>query len=128
MSYLWALIMISYSLNENGIFYVKFSDTVSVEDIKNYLLGFEKLKNLPNELLTFYDLRGANMKLTHNDLIFISELTNKATATYKSVRTVFLVDEPNLTAYSILFTEQLTSAKTTRKVFSTERAALNWLK
>ena len=121
-------IMITYSLNNDGIFYVTFSGIVTVEDIENYLLDFEKLSNLPQDLRALYNLRSADMKLTHDDLIYISELTNKATAVYKTVRTAFLVDEPKITAYSIIFTEQLTSSKTKRKVFSTESAALSWLK
>ena len=120
--------MINYSLSETGIFHVTFSGNVSVEDIKKYLQEFEKLSNLPQNLLALYDLRGANLKLTHNDLIFLSELTSKVTASYKTVRTAFLVDKPDQTTYSIIFTEQLVLEKTARKVFSTESAALNWLK
>ena len=119
--------MINYTLKDTGIFYVTFSKTVSVEDIKKYLLEFELLKSLPLNLLALYDLRNAIIRLTQKDLIFISELTEKVTASYKTVRTAFLVSEPALTAYSILYTEELVPVKTKRKVFSTEEAALNWL-
>jgi hypothetical protein len=120
--------MINYSLKDNGIFYVTFSGSVSVEDISKFLSEFEKLSNLPKDLLALYDLREVDLVLKVSDLTAISELTIKITAPYKTVKTAFLTDKPNLTAYSILFTEELVSEKTMRKVFSTEAAALNWLK
>lgn len=119
--------MISYSLKDSGIFYVNFSETVSLEDIKAYLLEFEKLDNLPKDFLSLYDLRGANMQLKAEDIICISKVTEKVTASYKSVKTAFLVDKPKLTAYSFLFSVDHNSEKTTRQVFSTETAALKWL-
>ena len=120
--------MIRYSLREDGIFYVSISGTVSVEDISKFLLAFEKLSNLPKDLLALYDLRNVDMNLTVKDLIVLSELSIKVTAPFNSVKTSFLVENPKLTAYSILFTEELMPENTMRKVFSTEEAALNWLK
>lgn len=119
--------MINYSLNNDGIFYVQFSETVSLEDIKEYLQDFEKINYLPQNLMTLHDFGNAKMLLTGKDIAIISELTDKATTFYRTVKTAFIVDKPNLTAYSILFAED-SRGKTKRKVFSTEEAALNWLK
>lgn len=119
--------MITYFLKKSGVFYVNFSETVTVEDIKNYLLNFEKLDNLPQHFLSLHDLRGTDMILNAEDIIFISELTEKVTSSYKSVKTAFLADKPKLTAYSFLFSVDHNSEKTNRQVFSSEEEALNWL-
>ncbi len=120
--------MISYSLKDSGIFHVMFTETISAEDIKNYLLEFKMLNNLPQDFLALYDLRGVDMKLTQKDLNIISVLTDQVTSSYKTVKTAFLVDRPNITAYSILFPDTSVPDKTIRKVFSTEEAAIEWLK
>lgn len=120
--------MISYSLNDSGIFYVKFSGTVTAEDVKAYLLEFETLNDLPENFLSLYDLRDADINLDREDILSISDLTIKVTASYKTVRTAFLVHKPVVTAYTYLFITELPSEKTVRKVFSTEDAAIKWLK
>lgn len=120
--------MIKFSLLDTGIFYVDFSETVTVEDIKNYLVEFERLDNLPKELYSLYDLRGVDMNLETDDIPLISKLTETATSSYTTVRTAFLVDQPNITAFSILFNVSTSSEKTLRDVFSTEEAAVRWLK
>lgn len=119
--------MITYFLNESGIFYVNFSETVLPEDINKYLLEFEKLKNLPSDFVSLYDLRGANLLLDSEDISAISKLTEKVTAAYKSVKTAFSVNKPKLTAYSFLFSVDHNSAKTTRLVFSNEEETIKWL-
>lgn len=120
--------MISYSLNNSGIFHVKFSGAITVEDIKRYLLEFKMITSLPQDFKSLYDLRDADLSLTFGDILAISRLTKKVTAPFKTVRTAFLVSKPNVTAYSILFSTQLSHRRTVRKVFSTEGAALDWLK
>ncbi|MDQ1769290.1 hypothetical protein GQR60_00470 [Labilibaculum sp. A4] len=120
--------MISFSLRDSGIFYVDFSDTVTVEDIKNYLFEFERLDNLPKNIYLLYDLREVDMNLEIDDISFISKLAEKGTSSYKTIRTAFLVDTPKITAYSILFNLDTSSEKVLINVFSTEEAALKWLK
>ena len=120
--------MISYSLNSDGIFYVTFSETVTTEHIKNYLSEFEQLDYLPGKLLALYDLRNAALKIESKDVSVISDITNKSTRNFHTVRTAFLVEKPNVTAYSILFSEEHVPKKTKREVFSTKEAALDWLK
>lgn len=119
--------MIEYSLLESGIFQVNLSGTVTRNDIKDYLLDFSQIDNLPVDLKIFYDLRKVRMNLGFKDILFISKLSKRATYRYQIVRTALLVDTPKITAYSILFSSLLTSKKTYRKVFSTEKAAYKWL-
>ena len=119
--------MINFYLSDSGIFKVTFSGTVTAEDITKYLLEFESLNNLPQAFLSLYDLRDANMDLKIIDILSISKLTKKVTSSYETVRTAFLVNKPNLTAYSILFTRESSHKKSVRRVFSTEEAAIKWL-
>ncbi len=120
--------MISFSLRDSGIFYVDFSDTVTVEDIKNYLFEFARLDNLPKNIYLLYDLREVDMNLEIVDISFISKLAEKVTSSYKTTRTALLVDTPKITAFSILFNVDTSSEKVLRNAFSTEEAALKWLK
>lgn len=119
--------MIKYTFNDSGIFYVSFIDMVSLNDIEVYLSEFERLDYLPGDVLLLYDLREAQLNLKFKDIFHISKIAKKVTSTYTSVRTAFLVNKPKLTAYSLLFTRDLVPAKTVRRVFSTEEAALKWL-
>jgi len=119
--------MIQYSLIENEIFYVTFSETIDVENIKTFLHEFKNIGILPENLLAFYNLQNATMKLSWVDILVIANLAKKVTAPFKSVRTVFLVNEPTNTAYSMLFIQSPSHKKSVRKVFSTEDAAMEWL-
>lgn len=119
--------MIKHSLNESGIFYVILSGVVTAADIITYLHEFEKIDYLPPNIRLLYDLRNASINLKLRDIVAISKFSKKVTSAYQSVRTAFLVSKPNVTAYSILFSRESKSKKTSRKVFSTENAAIQWL-
>ena len=118
--------MITYSLEDSGIFYVRFSDSVSAEDIKKYLSDFAKINDLPLDFLSLYDLRDANLTIVAEDVASISNLANKIVSSFRTVRTAFLVNKPDITAYSILF-KNSASKGIAREVFSTREAAINWL-
>lgn len=120
--------MITYSLQDSGIFLVDFSETVTIADIEKYLTEFKTIKNVPNNFIALYDLRGANLKLKAEDIQLLIELSEKATASLSSVKTAFLVDKPELTASSFLFSVDHNSEKTTRQVFISEQEAISWLK
>jgi len=119
--------MISYSLEDSGIFDVKFSGIISLNDVNKFLSDFDMINYLPQDIMLLYDLREANLNFNTRDIWSISEMTNKATSSYNSVRTAILVNKPNSTAYSILFAKE-SSHKIIRKVFSTVEAAIAWLK
>lgn len=119
--------MISYTLKENGIFWVVLSESIELIDITNYLKDFKKFDFLPRDLKLFYDLRDANLKLTAEDVATISVLAGESTMDYASIKTAFFVKEVHATAYAYLFAEQPGNTKGVRKVFSTIEAALRWL-
>ncbi len=120
--------MIGYWLEESGIFVVKFSETVGIEEIKKYISAFEKLSNLPDNILILYDFREALVKLKKEHIQMLNELAEKASRKYLSAKTAFIVDKPIITAIMLMFSEKTLTTKTKRKVFSTEIAAREWLK
>ena len=67
------------------------------------------------------------MELNLYKIVSVAKLSKKVTTSYTSVRTAFLVSKPKVTAYSMLFTQAPASTKSSRKVFSTKEAAINWL-
>lgn len=120
--------MIRYEQKEPGLLYVYLTGTVSAQDIQNYLSEFESFDFLPDEIMLLYDLQDVNLKLDLEDVSIVNSFAEKATMEYKSVKSAFVVSKPHATAFTMMFQSDISSAKTTRKVFSTEEAALEWLK
>lgn len=119
--------MIDYMLSELGIFYVQFKGKITHVDISNYLDDFKKMSNLPNPLLTLYDLRETNLKLALTEIEKIAKKADKVTEKYNAVKTAFIVNDPDLTAYAMLFNQVNENANKKREVFSTEESAKLWL-
>ena len=119
--------MITFKLSDSKIFYVKLIGTISVGDIEKYLGEFKSISDLPPDIKLLYDMTEAEMNLNVDDIHLISKLAEDATQKYESVKTAFLVNQPLLTAYSVLFSEFKSSSKTSRQIFSTLDAATDWL-
>ena len=119
--------MIEYSLEESGIFVIRFVGEIGIEEIKEYLKKFKNISNLPKEIKILYDLSDAEMTLSKKDIQTLNNLSILVTQKYDSVKAAFVVNKPNITAYSLMFSEKAPSSKTIRKVFSTEIAARDWL-
>lgn len=119
--------MITYEVDELGIFSVNFSGPVSFVDIKNYLAEFASLDELPLDIRLLYDMQEGEIDLAEDDLANIAKLADKATQKYHSVRTAFLVSKPDVTAFTYIFSQFKKNDRSVRRVFSTREAAINWL-
>ncbi len=119
--------MITFYLNDANIFYVRISDKISIGDIKDYLAEFKLIDYLPQKLILLYDLLDAELDISLDDINTISRIADEVTEKYLSVKTAFLVGNPNVTAYSFLFSELKDSKVKIRKIFSTLDAATSWL-
>jgi hypothetical protein len=119
--------MITYTVNESGIFCVKFSGPVSFAEIKNYLEKFKSIKTLPSEIRLLYDFLEGEIDLVEEDLGNIARLADESTVGYTSVRTAFLVNKPDATAFTYIFSQFAKNQHSIRRIFSTYDAALNWL-
>ena len=120
--------MITYSIGEDGIFYVKFAGPTSYAEIKDYLLKFKEITGLPEKIRLLYDFTEGIIDLAEDDLVNIAQLADKATVRYTTVRTAFLVNKPDTTAFTYMFSQFRKSNRAVRRIFSTRHAAMNWLK
>lgn len=118
--------MISYAIIDN-VFHVSLSETIELNDFLSFLKEFSEIENLPKDLKVFYDLRSANVNLHLDDINQLSEIAESKTLNYKSVKTAFVVEDPKVTAYAMLFSWLPSNDRITRKQFSTKDAALKWL-
>ena len=75
-----------------------------------------------------FDLRKAKLNIAYEDIAKFNEYTINSTAAYENVRTAIVVDEPNITAVSYLFTLDTPHKHIKREVFSSPETALKWLK
>ena len=119
--------MITHSFDKK-IYKVIYSGIVNFEEIIKFLNEFSDTKDLPEELSLLHDLRGADLKFAPNEIKKISQVAEESTKKYSSVKTAFLVNDPKITAYTTLFSNQSMEKRTQRKTFSTMDAAFKWLK
>ena len=119
--------MINYTLNDDQIFYVKFTGDVNYQEIAEYLKRFESLEHLPADLRLIYDFSEANLTVDPDDIQKISSMADAVTTKYKSVRTAFLVTKPMETAFTMLFIQEKSEMDKKRKVFTTREVAEEWL-
>ncbi|MCU4175164.1 hypothetical protein [Carboxylicivirga sp. N1Y90] len=118
--------MISYAIIDN-IFHVSLSGTIELKDLLTFLKDFSEIENRPEDLKIFYDLTQANVDLHLDDINKLSAIAEKSTLDLSSVKTAFLVEDPKVTAYAMLFSWLPTNERINRKQFSTKDAAIEWL-
>lgn len=118
--------MIKYQLKD-GIFTVKFTGLVLFKEIIDYLEEFRNLKDIPLNLKMLYDLSEADFNLTQPEIKKLSEKASEVTAHFNFIYTAFVVSEPKVTAYTMLFSLMVPNAKSLRELFASKENALNWL-
>ena len=119
--------MITYNVDSDGIFRVKFIGPTSYADIEEYLEKFKGISGLPSRISLFYDFTEGEIDLIEEDLINIARLADEVTLNFESVRTAFLVNKPDATAFTFIFSQFKKNKHSVRRVFSTHEAAMNWL-
>lgn len=118
--------MIKYQMEDN-IFTVVFTGAVSFESIISYLKDFGQMEDLPRNLKLLYNFIDAEFDLDPVRIQIISDKAIEVTASYDKIQTAFVVAEPKITAYSMLFSLMSANEKSLREIFSTISAAKNWL-
>jgi len=119
--------MISHKIDEDNILHVVFAEEVSYKDIIDWLSEFSEIQDLPSKIHLVYDLRSANLHLDMVKLIQVAKRTEEATMRFEKVKTVFLIEDSKLSSYETLFSFLNTKGKTSRRIFSDEEIALDWL-
>ena len=118
--------MINYQ-EKGEIFIVNFTGSIPLDEIIDYLNDFEQLKHLPKTLNILYDFTNADFNLDPVKIKILSDKAVEVTARYDTIRTAFVVSEPKVTAYTMLFSLMMPNEKSSREIFSTLSAAHDWL-
>lgn len=118
--------MIKY-LHNNGILYIKFKGDIKLIDIINHLQEFSELDLFSKKALLVYDFLKSKFVFSPEDLIELSLIGELSTKKYSMVRVALIVDQPQPTAYTILYSQLPKNNRTKRKVFSTKEEALRWI-
>jgi hypothetical protein len=119
--------VISYKFDNDGILKVVFEGRIVYNDIIDWLVQFSEIANLPRQINLLYDFRKAILLIDAVKLIQIAKKTEEATKNFERVRTAFLIDESAQSTYSMLFSFLDIKGKTTRKIFTDLKKAVDWI-
>jgi len=119
--------VITYKLESENLMRVDFEGQIVYNDIVNWLNTFAKIEDLPSSMNFIYDLRKSVLLIDMIKLIQITKKTEEVTSKLDLVRTVFLINETDVSTYSMLFSFLDANGKTFRKVFTNEEKAMHWL-
>lgn len=122
--------MISYEFNKSEkILEVKFSGSISIDDMNGYILSLRNDLSLPSRLRILSDATEAKFaeKISKNDLIsFLNE--NKKTLEQKDyVYDAFVISGTFETALGMIYKNLNNMKNYSFNIFSTREAAYNWL-
>ena len=111
----------------NNILHVSIEGPATIYDLYDFLDEIGSLQSLPDELKVLYDLSKASLDLRLDEINILSKKAEEKTLQCKSVKTAFYVEDPKITAYTMLFSWLPENPKIKREQFSTKEAALKWL-
>ncbi|MBC35760.1 MAG: hypothetical protein CL663_06955 [Bacteroidetes bacterium] len=122
--------MKSYSLNEKDqILVVTATETLNIKDIIDHYLMLSRSQDYPKDFKCLIDCRNATFEMDHTKLNFTTNSVNLALQNFDRINEAILVEKPFETVIANLFEELNGPLENyTFQVFSTEEAALNWLK
>jgi len=120
--------MINYKFNEElQILEVSYEGEISFSDLTDYGNSIYSDRSLPEYLKILADATRACYKLTHEELPLLVRDLEKHIMPYKSVRAAFIHGNPRETAISMLLEHEKLSDKYEHAVFSSRKAAVDWL-
>lgn len=114
---------------DNDIKVLAFNASGQIE--KHYIIDFYehlgKNETYPRILKTLIDARDCTYKFEIKDMAEMFAALNTALESYTSVREAIVVEKLFETVFATLFSEGMVHPKYKFRVFSTRKAALNWL-
>lgn len=120
--------MVSAEFSEqDGLVYTRFSGRVKSEEIIEYIIRNTKNKKYPRNLKILTDATGTEFTFPPRELEKIREKIYDNMKNYNFIADAIVTTSPNATALAIMYQgfEQIENYYF--KVFSTEKAALEWL-
>jgi len=120
--------MVLTEFNEkSGILHSKFDGVVSLLEVVEYIRATKNNTTYPRDLKILTDSREAIMNFNVDDLDVIVLENTQSIKNYDSITDAIVLDGAIETALSLLY-QELSKLKNYKfNVFSTEKAALNWL-
>lgn len=119
--------MIQLIENDLGVFWVSFKGETSVNSIIEFLQFALEKGNLPKDFIALYDFSETEFTMPPEDITSLANQVSKFTTTFNTIRTALVADNPEITAYTILYKQANTNINTTREIFSSTDSALDWL-
>lgn len=114
--------------DDKGLFlFVKSKALVSLEDMLNGISYLENDKNLPRDLRILEDASQVEVSFNISDLTLIAEKMKEAAQAYNSIKHAVIHDSPKNTAFAYIVENKQDASNYFLSVFSTEKAALEWL-
>ena len=118
--------MISFTIDNTGIFIIKYSGIVSYDEVISSMNKFKKL-DLDKDLRLLHDTRDAELNISPEDLNELYNFSNIISKQFNSFKTAFVVNNPSNTALSIILLSMKNIRKTNKKSFYSYDVAYNWL-
>jgi hypothetical protein len=121
--------MVDYRFDkESGIIKVLIDGIVEIQEIVEYINQIGNDPSLPDNLKIFTDARSAFINFSPKSLHLLIDAINDARIKHSTIHEAILQNNPDITAYSFIYQNMLTSRKNhIFKIFSTQLAALQWL-
>jgi len=121
--------MINPTFNkQSNILETKFKSDIYAKDILDYIIAFKDNTSYPRKLKGIIDARDAAFKFSFRDLRSFNDAKTESLKSYDIVIFAILINSPATAAISTLYEAIANNEKYKFKVFSTEEAAIIWIK
>jgi len=120
--------MIQYHFNRDlQILEVTYEGEISADDIIKHSLYIANNKELPRTLNILTDSTKARHTFSLSIIKELLQYVEKSLQNYDYIKDAFIHSKPVETAYSHIFEKEKKHINYSHRIFSTRKAALNWL-
>ncbi len=113
--------------NTDNYLHSTFEDEIKKNDLIDYINATRLNKSYPRKLKIITDSTKANMVLSSADLELVIEANIQSLQHYDFIIDAIVTLYPKETAYSMLYKKMSAMKNYKFEVFSTEKAAVDWL-
>ncbi|RLD66422.1 MAG: hypothetical protein DRI95_06780 [Bacteroidetes bacterium] len=113
--------------SKKGTLHSKFEGKVTLKEIVDYIVATKENKSYPRVLKILTNATHADMVFSPEDLAIIVEENYKSLEKYEYIIDAIVISSPKETAFSVLYQELAKTKKYLFQVFSTDKAAIEWL-
>ncbi len=113
--------------SKKGTLHSKFEGKVTLKEIVDYIVATKENKSYPRVLKILTNATHADMVFSPEDLAVIVEENYKSLEKYEYIIDAIVISSPKETAFSVLYQELAKTKKYLFQVFSTDKAAIEWL-